>query len=49
MSHSKILVTGANGYVGNYVALTLAKKYPDVAVVGMSRRGTARDPKKMGE
>jgi nucleoside-diphosphate-sugar epimerase len=39
----KILVTGANGYVGNYMIRSLASKHPDVQVVGMSRRGTPRN------
>ena len=38
----KVLVTGATGYVGNYLLKSIAKHYPSVQCVGMSRRGTAR-------
>lgn len=39
----KIMVTGSSGYVGNYIMKTLAKKYPEVIVVGMSRSGLPRE------
>ena len=39
----KVLVTGGNGYVGNYILKTLASKHPDIECIGMSRRGTARE------
>ena len=38
----RVLVTGGNGYVGNYFIKTMALRYPDIEVVGMSRRGTPR-------
>jgi hypothetical protein len=41
----KVLVTGANGYCGNYIIRHLAKAHPNVQIVGMSRRGTPRDAK----
>ena len=44
---NKILITGANGYVGNYVLLRLAKQYPQAQIIGMSRRGTPRTPEIM--
>lgn len=40
----KIMVTGSSGYVGNYIIKTLAKKHPDILVIGMSRSGLAREP-----
>ena len=40
----KVLVTGSSGYVANYLILTLAKKYPQTAIIGMSRSGVARTP-----
>jgi nucleoside-diphosphate-sugar epimerase len=39
----KILVVGSTGKVGNYLMKTLAAKYPETAIVGMSRNGRARD------
>ena len=39
----KILVVGSTGNVGNYMMKTLAKKYPQVAIVGMSRNALPRD------
>ena len=39
----KVLVTGANGYCGNYMIRHLAAAHPDIEIVGMSRRGTARN------
>ena len=43
-SVKKVLVTGSSGYVANYIVLALAKKYPQIAVLGMSRSGKARTP-----
>ena len=39
----KILVVGSSGYVGNYMMKTLARRYPQVAVVGMSRSAQPRE------
>lgn len=39
----KVMVVGSSGFVGNYVLKTLAMKYPDLEVVGMSRSGLARE------
>ena len=39
----KILVVGSTGNVGNYMMKTLARKYPHVAFVGMSRNARPRD------
>ena len=39
----KILVTGSSGYVANYIMLTMAKKYPQATVIGMSRTGKPRN------
>lgn len=38
----KVLVTGSSGYVGNYLLKAIAKKYPAVECIGMSRSGVAR-------
>ena len=43
MTMKKIMVVGSSGYVGNYMMKTLARKYPQVAVVGMSRSAKARE------
>ena len=41
----KILVTGSSGYVANYIITTMAKLYPQVTIVGLSRSGKPRfDP-----
>ena len=40
---NRVLVTGGNGYVGNYIMKTFAQKYPDISIVGMSRRGEPRE------
>lgn len=37
------MVTGSSGYVGNYIMKTLARRYPEVIVVGMSRSGLPRE------
>ena len=37
-------MTGGSGYVGNYIMKNLAKTYPSVQVIGMSRSGKAREP-----
>ena len=39
----KIMVVGSSGYVGNYMMKTLAKQYPNVLVVGMSRSALPRE------
>ena len=39
----KIVVTGCTGYVGNYMIRHLAKAFPNAQIVGISRRGTARE------
>ena len=39
----KVLVTGSSGYVANYIMKTLARKFPEVSVVGMSRSAKPRD------
>lgn len=39
----KIMVTGSSGYVGNYIIKTLARRHPDILVVGMSRSGQPRE------
>ena len=39
----KILVVGSTGKVGNYLMYSLAKKYPQAAIVGMSRNRRPRD------
>lgn len=39
----KILVVGSTGKVGNYLMKTLAAKYPETSIVGMSRYGRPRD------
>jgi nucleoside-diphosphate-sugar epimerase len=39
----KVLVTGSSGYVANYIMKSLAKQFPNVAVVGMSRSAKPRD------
>ncbi len=39
----KVLVTGANGYVGNFILKTMAKQYPTIQMLGMSRRGKLRE------
>ena len=44
---NKILVAGSSGYVANYCLLTLAKRYPKVQVIGMSRSGKPRTPEIM--
>ena len=38
----KVLVTGATGYVGNYLLKAIARHNPAVQCLGMSRRGTVR-------
>lgn len=38
----KVLVTGATGYVGNYLLKSIARQYPSVQCIGLSRRGTVR-------
>ena len=38
----KVLVTGGNGYVGNYMLKTMAMQYPEIEMLGMSRRGEPR-------
>lgn len=42
--NKRVLVTGSSGYVANYIMLALARKYPAVSVLGMSRTGLARTP-----
>jgi uncharacterized protein YbjT (DUF2867 family) len=37
------MVVGSSGFVGNYMMFTLAKMYPHVQVVGMSRSGLPRE------
>ena len=37
------MVVGSSGFVGNYMMFTLAKRYPHVQVVGMSRSALPRD------
>ena len=39
-------MTGANGYVGNYIIKTMAKSHPEIQMVGMSRRGKQREGEK---
>eukprot|EP00347_Sterkiella_histriomuscorum_P014571 403360372 len=39
----KVLVTGSSGYVANYIIKSMARQYPQVQVIGMSRSGRARD------
>ncbi len=39
----KVLVVGSSGFVGNYMMFTLATRYPQVQVVGMSRTALPRD------
>jgi uncharacterized protein YbjT (DUF2867 family) len=39
----KVLVVGSSGFVGTHVMKTLAKKHPEIKVVGMSRSGKARE------
>jgi len=47
-SHTgKVLITGSSGFVGNYILLNLAKRYPQLTVLGMSRSGKARTPEIM--
>ena len=43
----KILITGSSGYCGNYIMEELAKRYPDLEVVGMSRSGKSWNPEQM--
>ena len=40
----KVLVVGCSGFVGNFIMKTLARAHPEVAVIGMSRSGRAREP-----
>ena len=40
---NRVLVTGANGYVGNFIMKTCAGKMPATQFLGMSRRGTLRE------
>ena len=42
----KVLVTGSTGYVGNYLLKRIAKMNPNVACIGMSRRGIERKGEK---
>jgi uncharacterized protein YbjT (DUF2867 family) len=39
----KVLVVGSSGFVGNYMIKTLATKYPQLLVVGMSRSAQPRE------
>ena len=39
----KIMVVGSSGFVGNYIMKSIAKKNPQLLVVGMSRSGRARE------
>ena len=39
----KVLVVGSSGFVGNYMMYTLATRYPNIQVVGMSRTALPRD------
>jgi uncharacterized protein YbjT (DUF2867 family) len=39
----KFLVLGSTGNVGNYMMKTLARKYPHMAFVGMSRNARGTD------
>merc|ERR1712113_837640 len=38
----KVVVTGCNGYVGNYLLKSIAKANPAVQCIGMSRSGKVR-------
>ena len=38
-----MMVVGSSGFVGNYMMFTLAKRYPYIKVVGMSRSALPRD------
>jgi uncharacterized protein YbjT (DUF2867 family) len=37
------MVVGSSGYVGNYMIKTLARKYPQVSIIGMSRSALPRE------
>ena len=41
---TKILITGGSGYVGNYMIMTLSRRYPKVQIIGLNRSGKARNP-----
>ena len=41
---SQILVTGGSGYVGNYMIMTLSKRFPTLKIIGLNRSGKARNP-----
>ena len=41
------MVTGCTGYVANFIIIELAKKYPMLEIIGMSRQGKARTPEIM--
>lgn len=38
MFKKKILVTGGNGYIGNYITKMLAYKYQDLQIISMNRK-----------
>ena len=44
----KVLVTGSSGYVANFIMLKLSLRCPELAIIGMSRSGKARNPEVMG-
>lgn len=39
----KILVVGSSGFVGNHMMKALAKKHPNIAIIGMSRTAKPRE------
>jgi nucleoside-diphosphate-sugar epimerase len=38
MFQKKVLITGGNGYIGNYITKMLAARRPDVLIVSMNRK-----------
>ena len=48
MFQKKVLITGGNGYIGNYITKMLASRRPDVLVVSMNRK-PAEEARKVDE